>query len=71
MLFSFVGAGDSICPGVALYYVPRGWVGESPLVRDAHLFVLQVYESSLELASGEKWSAAFPVQWGVGRLSMG
>jgi hypothetical protein len=33
-------------PGAALDYVPRRWVGESPIVHVAYLFILQVYISS-------------------------
>jgi hypothetical protein len=45
MLFSFVGGGNSICPGAALEYVPRWWVGKSCVVHVALLFVLKVYAS--------------------------
>jgi hypothetical protein len=49
MLFSFVGAGEySVCPGTVLDYVPMGWVGESRMVHDAFLFVLQIHISSFE-----------------------
>jgi hypothetical protein len=48
MLFSFVLRG-SICPGAALDYVPMGWVGESHVLCDAHLFVLQIHTSSFEI----------------------
>jgi hypothetical protein len=48
MLFSFVQGMGSICPGAALDYIPRGWVGESCVVRVAHLSGLQVCAGSFE-----------------------
>jgi hypothetical protein len=82
MLFSFVQGGrGSVCPGAALLYVPREWVGESHLVFVAHLLGLQIYKGSFE--TGQQGEMAFnfsqgrhllgldSVQWGVGRLSMG
>jgi hypothetical protein len=57
MLFSFVGEG-LICPGAALDYVPRRCVGEKCMVRDTHVFGLQIRTST----DGEKWC-------GIGRLS--
>jgi hypothetical protein len=45
MLFSFVG-GDSICPGVALDYVPGGVRRGVMHGACCHLFVWQVYTSS-------------------------
>jgi hypothetical protein len=48
MLFSFVGGGGSVCPGAGLGYVPGRWVGESLVVCDAHLFILQVHARSFE-----------------------
>jgi hypothetical protein len=38
----------SICPGAAVNYVPRGWVGELCVVYVAHLFSLQIYTGSFE-----------------------
>jgi hypothetical protein len=38
----------SVCPGATLDYVPRGWVRESWVVHDAHLFVLQIHASNFE-----------------------
>jgi hypothetical protein len=50
MLFSFVGGKGSVCPRAALDCVPRGWVGQLPVVDDAHLFVLQVHTSSFGIS---------------------
>jgi hypothetical protein len=71
MLFSFVGV-DSIYPGAVLDYVPRGWVGESCMVRVDHLFVLQVYASSFGTSQQEKNGMLFfSMRWSIGRLSTG
>jgi hypothetical protein len=40
--FFFLG-GESICSGTALDYVPGEWIGESHMVCDAYLFVLQIH----------------------------
>jgi hypothetical protein len=53
MLFSFVAEGGSVCPGAMLDYVSRGWVGESRVVDDAHLFILEI-QAALELVGREK-----------------
>jgi hypothetical protein len=34
--------GVSVCPGAALVYVSRGWVGKSCVVHDAHMFICQI-----------------------------
>jgi hypothetical protein len=47
MLSSFV-AGGAVCPGATLDYVPRGWLGESHVVHDAYLLLLQIHTSSFE-----------------------
>jgi hypothetical protein len=47
MLFSVFG-GCSVCPVGAPDYVPRGWVGESHVVLDTHVVVLQIDTSSFE-----------------------
>jgi hypothetical protein len=51
ILFSFVGGRGSVFPQAALDYVSRGWVGESHVMCDAHLFVLQIHASSF----GTSW----------------
>jgi hypothetical protein len=45
MLFTFVGEGLNLSSPV-LNYFPRGQVGESCVVYDAHLFILQIHASS-------------------------
>jgi hypothetical protein len=50
MLFSFfVGWGEAV-----LDYFPRQWVGESHVVCDAHLLILQIHASSFETSWWEK-----------------
>jgi hypothetical protein len=49
--------GSSVCPGAALDYVPRGWVVESCMVSDAHLFVMQIH------AAGRNCATFFSVPW--------
>jgi hypothetical protein len=46
MFFSFVVCVGVQWVGAVLDYVPRGWMGKSQVVRDAHLFVLQIHRSS-------------------------
>jgi hypothetical protein len=47
MLFSFVGLeGSSVCPRFMQDYVPRWWIGESRVVRDAYMFILEIHTSS-------------------------
>jgi hypothetical protein len=41
--------------GTALDYVPRGWVRESYVVSDAHLFFCRFTKAALGLSSREKW----------------
>jgi hypothetical protein len=45
ILFSFV-EGDLICPEVSQDYVPREWIGESHVVRETYLFILQIHASN-------------------------
>jgi hypothetical protein len=60
MLFDFVGrVEDSVCPGVAVDYFPRQWVGELHVMCVVHLFILQVYASSFGTGQREKWHATF------------
>jgi hypothetical protein len=56
ILFTFAGGGGGCFsrPGAAWIMLPGGWLGESLVVHDAHLFVLQIHAHSFELAGGEK-----------------
>jgi hypothetical protein len=67
MFFSFVGE-RSVCPGTVLVYVHGEWVGESCMMRDAHLLVLPIYtQAGLEPAvvgrNGTNFSQ-FSESWG-------
>jgi hypothetical protein len=59
MLFSFVGGGDSICPGAELDYVPREWVEELHIVHDAHLFFLLIHTSSFGAGQSREMARCF------------
>jgi hypothetical protein len=59
MFFSFAGGKGSVFPEAMLSYFPGRWVGESPMVHDAHLFFCSFMQATLELASGEKWPTFF------------
>jgi hypothetical protein len=68
MLFSFVGGKRcSVCPGTVLVYVPGEWVGESHVICDAHLLVVQIHTSSF----GTGWCEEMVSVEGIWRLSMG
>jgi hypothetical protein len=62
MFFCFAGGGGgSVCPGDALDYFPRGWVGEFHVVCDAQLFVLQFHASSFGASCWEEMVPLFSV----------
>jgi hypothetical protein len=69
MLFSFFEGGRSVCPGAALDYVLARLVGESRMVCDAHLLILQIHMNSFG-AGQVKVMLLFSVWHGIGRLSM-
>jgi hypothetical protein len=48
-----------------------GWVGESLVVCDAHLHILQIHTSSFEVSQWREMAPLFSVWCGIGRLSMG
>jgi hypothetical protein len=52
---------NSVCPGTALDYVPRVWVGESHMVCDAHLFFLQIHSSSIGVGWQSEMALLFSV----------
>jgi hypothetical protein len=54
-----------------LDYVPGGWAGESHVVHDVHLFILQVHASSFGADRLGEMAPFFSVRHGIGRLSMG
>jgi hypothetical protein len=53
-----------------LDYIPGDWVGESHVVHDASLFVLQIHASCFGAGQGVEMVPLFSVQCGVGRFSM-
>jgi hypothetical protein len=59
--------GDSVCPGAALDYVSRGWVGESCVVCVAHLLGLQVYIGSIAIS----WQGEMVCHFSQGRHLLG
>jgi hypothetical protein len=74
MLLSFVWGKGSVRTVAALDYVPRrvgGWVGESCMVHDAHLFVLQIDISSSGARQQREMALLFSVQHGIGRFFVG
>jgi hypothetical protein len=66
ILFGFVVGGGvgRVCPGAALDYVLGDGVcvGESQVVYNAHLFVLQVYSSSFGASQWGKMAQLLSVQ---------
>jgi hypothetical protein len=65
-IFQFSSCGGSVYPGAALYYFPQEWVGESHVVCDAHLFILQIHAGWQE-----EMASPLSVWCGIGRLSIG
>jgi hypothetical protein len=63
-VFQFCWLGGLVCPGAALDYFPGVWVGESHVVFDAHLFVLQFHTCSFGAGWwGEKALLFFSAVW--------
>jgi hypothetical protein len=52
---------DSFCPGPALDYFHRGWAGESHVVCDAQLFILQFHTRCF--AVGWRGPLFFSAEW--------
>jgi hypothetical protein len=71
MFFSFAGVGNSVCPGAMLDYFPGELVGESHVVCDAYLFILQFHASSFGASWRREMVPLFSVQCSIGRFSMG
>jgi hypothetical protein len=69
MFFSFTGKGVSL-PRAALDYFLRGWIVESCLVHDAHLFLLQFHTVSFGAGWQGEIALLFSVQHSIGNLSM-
>jgi hypothetical protein len=63
LFFSFVGGGGSSLPRAALDYVPGRWVGESHMVRDAHLLILQIHTSSFGSSLWGEMVYHFSMAW--------
>jgi hypothetical protein len=69
-LLTFAGGEGSVFPGPVLDYFPKQWVGDSHVVHDSHLLILQFHASSFGAGLLGEVIPLFSVLHSIRRLSM-